>query len=75
MSKIANETAAVILDFFAGQVVTWDEIGAMIEQQYAMARKRTGFTSFTQVHNILDANGVTVEHTADFNHRCTFPAR
>jgi len=75
MSKVADTTAAVILAMNAGQVITWDEIGAQIDQQYAMASKRTGFMSYVQVHNILEANGVMVEHTADYNHRCTFPVR
>jgi hypothetical protein len=57
MSKIATETAEIILTMFAGQTVNYDDISAVIEQQYAMARKRTAFGSYVQVHNALDRAG------------------
>lgn len=74
MSKIAETTTAVILTVFAGQTATHNEISEQIEMQYAMANKKTAFGSYVQILNALDANGVTVKHTADFNHLYTFPA-
>lgn len=75
MSKIATETAAVIVDMFAGQTVSFDEIGAVIEQQYAMASKRTAFGSYVQIHNAIERAGAASHggHTAT-DRFYTFPA-
>jgi len=74
-SRIAASTADIILAIFAGQTVTHEQLGAQIEFQYAAARKRTGFMSFFQILDVIEAAGVTVEHDlVTYNHRYTFPA-
>ena len=74
-SRIAASTADILLAIFAGQTVTNEQLGAQIEFQYAAARKRTGFASYVQIHNAIEAAGVTVEHDlVGYNHRYTFPA-
>lgn len=77
MSKIATDTAAVILTVFAGQTVHRDEVSAQITLQYAMARKRTGVGSYFQVFDAIEAAGVTHRYTGpNFTGEAfyTFPA-
>lgn len=69
MSKIATQTAATAMAFFAGQTVTIDTVYEFIEQQYAMARRRTGISSFFQVTDACVAAGATLRGDA-----YTFPA-
>ena len=77
MSRIANDTAAVILALFAGQTVTQDDVFAQITLQYAMAKKRTGMSSYMQVINTIERAGATNRYTGpDYTGDClyTFPA-
>lgn len=63
MSAIVNNTANVLLVVFAGETVAQDTVVARIELEYALAKKRTGVSSFFQVENVLEANGVTSRYT------------
>lgn len=77
MSKIATEATANLLAVFAGQTVTLDQASAQIETVYAMARKRTGFTSFFTVMDACERAGVTRRYTGpNYTGTClyTFPA-
>lgn len=77
MSKIATEATANLLAVFAGETVTMDQAIAQIETVYAMARKRTGITSFFTVLDACQRAGVTSRYTGpDYTGTClyTFPA-
>jgi hypothetical protein len=57
-SRIVTETIAVIMDVFAGRTgVTREEIGAQIEQTYAITRKRAGFMSYANIYDGIERAG------------------
>jgi hypothetical protein len=67
MSRIVTETAASILAIFAGQTVTHETIGAQIELEYAMARKRCTFGSHVDITKGIERAGVVTRWTG-FNY-------
>lgn len=77
MSKIATDTAQIIMAVFAGQTVTQDAVLAEITAQYAYARKRTGFASYMQVTDAIQRAGAVHRYTGpNYTGEClyTFPA-
>lgn len=75
-SKIATEVATTLMNIFAGQTVTHDEVLAQITAQYAFANKRTGITSYPQVTDTLERRGATYRYTGpNYTGTClyTFP--
>lgn len=78
MSKITAETTAALLAVFAGQTVTDDEVYGQIEQEYALARKRTSMGSFATILGALyHRHGVETTYTGpNCTGQClyTFPA-
>ncbi|MCH9731653.1 MAG: hypothetical protein K0U84_18585 [Actinomycetia bacterium] len=74
-SRIATSTADTLLAMFAGQTVSYDEMGAVVEQQYAMARRRTTYGSYAQIHNAIERAGARSHGGITTTDRfCTFPA-
>uniref|UniRef100_A0AAU8GPR2 Uncharacterized protein n=1 Tax=Mycobacterium phage Pharb TaxID=3136626 RepID=A0AAU8GPR2_9VIRU len=76
-SKIAQDVAATIMAVFAGETVTMDQIGEVLQQQYALARKRTAFGSYVQVYHLIEKLGATSRYTGpNYTGVClyTFPA-
>ncbi|QFG09477.1 hypothetical protein I5H08_gp010 [Mycobacterium phage Yuna] len=76
-SRIATDTADVLLAVFAGATVTHDQIGEVLEQQYALARKRVAYGSYVQVFGLIERQGVTSRYTGpNYTGVClyTFPA-
>ena len=64
MSNIAVDTAEAILSVFAGQAdVSRDAIAEVLEQQYALGRKRVGFRSYVQVFDAIELAGVSHRYT------------
>lgn len=64
MSNIALDASEAVLSVFAGQSdVTIAEIGEVIEQTYALARKRVGFRSYVQVFDAIELAGVSHRYT------------
>ncbi len=77
-SKIAATVADTLLAIFSGQTVTNDEVGAEIENQDAMARKRCTFGSFVQVIPAMERAGMVShwsgpDYTGELFY--TFPVR
>lgn len=62
-SKIATTTATSIAALFAGQTATFDQVAAQIELEYTIAKRRTTFGSYTQIHRLLETAGVTSYYT------------
>lgn len=77
ISKIAANTADVLMAIFAGQTVAADVVLAEITAQYAFAKKRPGFTSYFTVTDAIERAGATSYYTG-FNYTgekfFTFPA-
>ncbi|AEK09904.1 hypothetical protein PBI_KESHU_96 [Mycobacterium phage Keshu] len=76
-SKIAETTAEALLAVFAGETVTMDQIAEVLQQQYALARKRVAFGSYVQVYRLIEAAGATSRYTGpNYTGVClyTFPA-
>lgn len=63
MSNIVVDTTEALLSIFAGQTVGIPEIGEVLEQTYAAARKRVGFRSYVQVFDAIELAGVTHRYT------------
>lgn len=77
MAKIMTEVATIAMAIFAGQTVNSDEVSALVTQEYALARKRTGVTSYFNVFDAIERAGATYRYTGpDHTGEClyTFPA-
>lgn len=76
ITKITTDTAAAALTIFAGRTITLDELNSFVTQQYKLARKRTGITSYFKIFDAVEAQGVTARYTGpDYTGEClyTFP--
>jgi len=76
-STITANTAATLLEIFAGQTVDHDEVCSQIEMAYAASRRRATYGSYVAIDTALRAAGVGSEWTGpnySGNHLYAFPA-
>lgn len=76
-SKISADVATALMNLFAGQTVTQGDVFAQVTTQYALANKRSGFTSYFKVTDAIERAGASSRYTGpDYTGECfyTFPA-